>query len=141
MVDEQSERLGQILDKASGKLGEIIGLQTEKLKDYLPTVTVDTDGDHWDLGSYLDQKAQNLTKYINEGAGELQDALEKEIKDFDEELPENKDEIISKLPKVEIKTSHPKKRMHRIDRFLDKGFDQLDKLLNNVGDDLDDLFN
>lgn len=140
-MDKKTERLSEIIEMANQRVGDIIDKQTQRLKDILPTVTVDSDdGQHWDLGKFLDQEAHKLTKEIEKKADKFEDVLENKVENFDEDFPKNKEKIISKLPDIEIISTHKRHRQQRIDRFLDKGFEKFDKILNGVGNKLDGIF-
>jgi len=72
----------------------------------------------------------------------IQDALENEIKDFNQELPKNKEEIISELPDFEVQSKSDKSQsVDEWNRFLNKGFDSLGKMLDDAADGLDDILN
>lgn len=72
----------------------------------------------------------------------IQDALENEIKDFNQDLPKNKEEIVSELPDFEVKSKSDKSdNVDEWNRFLNKGFDTLGKMLDDAADGLDDILN
>lgn len=65
----------------------------------------------------------------------IQDALENEIKDFNQDLPKNKEEIVSELPDFEVKSKIGKSdNVDEWNRFLNKGFDTLGKMLDDAAD-------
>jgi hypothetical protein len=67
----------------------------------------------------------------------IQDALENEIKDFNQDLPKNKEEIVSELPDFEVKSKSGKSdNVDEWNRFLNKGFDTLGKMLDDGPDDI-----
>jgi hypothetical protein len=139
LVEEKSEELSQMLDKASDKLGELIGRKKDELKEEMPEVSVDVDGKHWDLNSFLDERAKKFTDFINKKSDKLEELVDKEIEKFNENLPEKKEKFISELPDVEVESNLPKKDTARIARFFNHGLDRLGKIFDGVADELDDI--
>lgn len=84
LVQEKSERLDQLIGKASNKLMDLIRENNEDLKKEIPSVKINVDGNNWDLESFLDQNVGELINFVEDVSKDLQGDITSEASDFDE---------------------------------------------------------
>lgn len=131
VLGEEQGKVDSILNRATDKLGKFIGKKKDKLKEELPEISIDVDGDHWDLGGFLDRRAKKFTKFINKKSSKLEKMLDKKMQEF----PERKEKFVDELPDVDIESAEPKTDVEDI---IDHGINDFGRMFDDLSEGITD---